>query len=1384
MMSKKHFLFISILLFFFLGNKAFAQTNNYTGASGGNWDLGTNWSLGVPTTAHDVVIPNNRNVVVNTAAVCNSFSITGGANANTITISGSNSLTVTNAVTINAPTANVTKTITVGAGTLSCGSITFQATGGNSRIASITISTGTLTVSGNVTSGSAQPRNQIVASGAAILNFAGSFTLGGTLINPGTTSTINFNGNASQTVPGNAALFFTNTNYPTVNFTGTGRKTFSGAFQILAGRTMTINAASEVDAAGNQITASGATATININGRFFTTDPQGFSGSTTTAISTTNTSITLGANSTIVYSLVGAQAVTARTYSNLQIKNSNTKTLDAGTTTVSGSLGIANFATLAVGTATLNVTGTTRDTGTLTISTGNMTLTGNTFVSGTMTLSGATGTKIFVGKVTVSGTFNNSGNGPLQIDGSFANTGTTTMGTGLITFAGSGLDTVSSTTTLAFGSITLNKGTDFTNHVLEMSSVFTIGATGLTLTNGTFKVASASTVTLFAAEIGTNPGLVPATAGLWINNGLAVINHPYNFSYTGLVRITAGTINVGDANDERFRTMGGTFILDGGTVNVSGRFSRPDTAPNSANITISSGTMTVGTVGNTSAVYPPFGMESGSTFNMSGGTIIIQQAGNAGTSNFGILLKNTAGSITGGTIQFGNASTPASQTMNIRSRSGLPSIVINNATLTCVVDSVLIDVQNNVTITAGTLNLNNNTMRVAGNWSNSGTFTPGTGTVIFDSTLTQTITDASGETFHNLTMNKASGVLQMNNNVTVSNTLALTSGTLAINGNTLAMAGTLTGSGLIRGSATSNISITGTGALGSILMDNTSQANKTLNNFTINRTSTGTATVGATDSMFIQGALTITNGTITTNGRLQLLSNASGTARVAPITCGSCGLTGNIIVQRFVPGGANKRRWRLMGIPVNVSGSVALTQIIDDTWVTGTGNAANGFDDPGSTPAKPSLRFYNEPTASTADDQTWTNPANINVTIPTAQGYTLFVRGSRSLANPFLINTVPDNATIDYVGTMNTGNITYNLSFTNNSLSVDGFNLVGNPYPSQINFDAASGWTKTNVDNKIWAFNPVTLTYNTFDADANIGTNGLTAIIPSGQGFFVRANAPSASITFTEPVKSSSSSFDYFRSAGEQPLYPYISLNLRYADTLSSDIDSLAADELVVAFDSSAHKNDSDKIDTYKFFNTNLNFYSKASNNTNLAINFHPMVSDTDTINISIFSRSSAATNILGKYEITRTFFNSIELLQGFVLADYFTNTFIDLRDFEKYEFEITSAAASAGNNRFKLISYFNPISQGISNTPLQQVLMYPNPTSESITIQIAKQLPANAQLEVMIFDLQGRVLSTEKLGMQEHAGRIAMDQLAPGMYMVRVAMGKEILDTQRIIKQ
>ena len=74
-----------------------------------------------------------------------------------------------------------------------------------------------------------------------------------------------------------------------------------------------------------------------------------------------------------------------------------------------------------------------------------------------------------------------------------------------------------------------------------------------------------------------------------------------------------------------------------------------------------------------------------------------------------------------------------------------------------------------------------------GNWNNTGTFTPGTNSVIFFGTNDQTITNASGESFYGLSLNKSLGSLVLANNVEVTTSLSMSEGIVETGGNTLTL---------------------------------------------------------------------------------------------------------------------------------------------------------------------------------------------------------------------------------------------------------------------------------------------------------------------------------------------------------------------------------------------------------------------------------------------------------------------------------------------------------------------------------------------------------------------------------------------------------------------
>lgn len=204
----QHLLIATLL---FVGFPGSAQTNTWDGSSNANWNTAANWSLNqVPTAAHDVVIPNGGSratITVNTAAVCKSLVMTGGNATNTINISGTNSLSISGALTIGASSRNNRyKTLNVNDGTLSAGTISITAVSGANRAGSVTLNNGTVNVAGFISMGD---YTTFDFTDSGILNVGGNIS-GGTL-NPAT-GTVNFVGPTTQTIMGSGTSTFYNVN--------------------------------------------------------------------------------------------------------------------------------------------------------------------------------------------------------------------------------------------------------------------------------------------------------------------------------------------------------------------------------------------------------------------------------------------------------------------------------------------------------------------------------------------------------------------------------------------------------------------------------------------------------------------------------------------------------------------------------------------------------------------------------------------------------------------------------------------------------------------------------------------------------------------------------------------------------------------------------------------------------------------------------------------------------------------------------------------------------------------------------------------------------------------------------------------------------------------
>lgn len=281
----------------------------------------------------------------------------------------------------------------------------------------------------------------------------------------------------------------------------------------------------------------------------------------------------------------------------------------------------------------------------------------------------------------------------LFISGNLTNNGTLDFSTnrniagGTISFRGLGTATFSGSGPVSdVLRIVVNKGTDITNmieikpdHLTFMDSIHrdATDAGFLYLNNGMCKISGSFPMQngLFGLSLSY---YIPATAGIWFNNpNLTVLPRNGTTYMEGTVIMDAGTFNVGTQPDNRLGyILGSKLTINGGAINVSGRFSATSTY--GLTYTQTGGTFTLNTVGNTSSSYASFDMRNydNSTFNMSGGSIVFQNAssGTAGPRDYFNDAQNV--NITGGTIVFGNASSPANQTFY--ASGSVPNFEINS----------------------------------------------------------------------------------------------------------------------------------------------------------------------------------------------------------------------------------------------------------------------------------------------------------------------------------------------------------------------------------------------------------------------------------------------------------------------------------------------------------------------------------------------------------------------------------------------------------------------------------------------------------------------------------------------------------------------------------
>jgi hypothetical protein len=215
--------------------------------------------------------------------------------------------------------------------------------------------------------------------------------------------------------------------------------------------------------------------------------------------------------------------------------------------------------------------------------------------------------------------------------------------------------------------------------------------------------------------------------------------------------------------------------------------------------------------------------------------------------------------------------------------------------------------------------------------------------------------------------------------------------------------------------------------------------------------------------------LTVTNA-LTNNGTLTLESDAAnGTATI--LTSAAITGSGTANVRQYLST-AGGRTWYYLASPV-------------------TGASSSLFA------AADQAGYYDETTAS------YTGPFTEVTTLIPGRGYVV------------LLGAASTNPTYTFSGTLNNGTVDIPVTHTGTTAVQRGFNLVGNPYPSYLDWDAVSTANTGNVQPTIWmrTFKNGQMLFQTYNADAQIATDDeTTAHIAPLQAFWVKIPADKADV--------------------------------------------------------------------------------------------------------------------------------------------------------------------------------------------------------------------------------------------------------------------------------
>jgi len=459
--------------------------------------------------------------------------------------------------------------------------------------------------------------------------------------------------------------------------------------------------------------------------------------------------------------------------------------------------------------------------------------------------------------------------------------------------------------------------------------------------------------------------------------------------------------------------------------------------------------------------------------------------------------------------------------------------------------------------------------------------------------------------------------------------------------------------------------------------------------------------------------------------------------------------------------------WRMLASPLSAR---SIGRLLTPLWT-------QGFPGADTTGGSPNLYFWNEAS------RTWTLPGDTSFTPGSGTGFLMYIYSDDNKDGS------PEGfpKRISQTGSPFSGERSIDLSFTNTGdTTIDGWNLLGNPYPTSINWNAGEGWTRNNMDQTFYVWsdaasngNGAYVTWNTM----GIGSKGDGKIAP-WQGFWVKANAPGPRITFSDLVRNSGGVL--LKQAG--PQIPQLQLELE-GKGLSS--------KSVVMFHEQAEAG-KDPLDAYKLNSLNKDYLLLGTSvDGQQAMDIQALPFSSGQTELELVMEGS---DLDGEFTLN---WSPEHLPQDWTagLLDTETGKYFPLSEAGSYTFSLNRAKAKTEEKRKDIGRPASPITPVVKSKsgPVRFVIRfhlsvanesdptlpqrvelqqnYPNPFNPGTTINY--QVPEQSRVRLEVFDMLGRKVATllnERVEAGYHQVRFDARNLASGMYIYRLQAGNTII--------